>query len=89
VIGRIFELIVPEIRSSSDVIVLATIEIFQLGSQRHPDFNMPILCRPTDGLKYVTFSVKVSACFMLTFLYNLIVIFIMFAVHSFPIFCSA
>jgi hypothetical protein len=61
VIGRILELIVPESGSlGAQAIVLGTIEIFQLGSQCHLDFDMPILCRPTNGLTNMTFNAKVQ-----------------------------
>jgi hypothetical protein len=86
VIGRISELIVPEITSSiSDGQgVLATVEIFELGGQCHPDFDMPILRRPAAGPKQIMFSAKV--CILL---YLKLINISFGTVHSFPIFCSA
>jgi hypothetical protein len=51
------ELVVPEI--SSATLVLTTIELFDLGKERHPDFDMPILCRPINQSKKITFNAKV------------------------------
>ncbi|KAF8237494.1 hypothetical protein L208DRAFT_1421556 [Tricholoma matsutake] len=51
VIRCIAELIVPEI--SSATLVLTTIELFHLGEEQHPDFDMPILHCPINQSKKI------------------------------------
>ena len=54
IIGRIFEILVPESLRSVDGVV--TIEIFNVGNVLHPDFDMPVLCKDN---RYCTVTSKV------------------------------
>jgi hypothetical protein len=57
IIGCIFEILVPKSLSSNNGVVV--VEVFELGSALHPDFDMPILRRTSDQQRYATVSSKV------------------------------
>jgi hypothetical protein len=62
VIGRIFEILAPETPSPDDGVV--TVEIFELSTALHPDFDMPMLRRTLENCIYCTVHSKVcnSTC---------------------------
>ena len=53
VIGRVFEILLPDKLASGGVV---TVKVFELSNMLHPDFDMPVL-RQTD--KYCTIGSKV------------------------------
>ncbi|THU77701.1 hypothetical protein K435DRAFT_701826 [Dendrothele bispora CBS 962.96] len=56
-IGRLVELLAPEDNIEEDPEYILTVENFILGNTRHPDFDMPVLHRPTiedRSPKYLT-----------------------------------
>lgn len=38
---------------------LVVLEVFELGGERHPDFDMPFLRRPPGGIQHVVLDAKV------------------------------
>ena len=62
VIGRIFEILTPGPLSPDDGVV--TVEIFELSTALHPDFDMPMLRRTLENCRYCTVHSKVcnSTC---------------------------
>ncbi|THU90090.1 hypothetical protein K435DRAFT_864638 [Dendrothele bispora CBS 962.96] len=48
-IGRLCEILSPDIAIDGDPDFILTIERFILGVERHPDFDMPVLIRPQEG----------------------------------------
>jgi hypothetical protein len=58
IIGRIFEILVPDSPSSGGAVV--TVDIFELGNTLHPDFDMPVLWRTSDRHRYSTVNSKVQ-----------------------------
>ncbi|THU86209.1 hypothetical protein K435DRAFT_822219 [Dendrothele bispora CBS 962.96] len=69
-IGRLAEILSPTITIDGDPDYILTVETFSLGENRHPDFDMPILRRPTAaenipafmtvGISDVLFSLSVQ-----------------------------
>ena len=79
VIGRIFEILLPDKLSSGGVV---TIKVFELSDMLHTDFDMPVL-RETD--KYCTIGSKVCEYACISDLPNSNVI----QVCSVQVFCDA
>jgi hypothetical protein len=64
IIGRIFEILVPESLPSN--IGVVTVDIFELGDALHPDFDMPVLRKTSNHHRYCTVSSKVrNVCHVL------------------------
>lgn len=57
-IGRICEIIALDIGTSSAQ-GLVTLELFNVGSELHPAFNLPVLSRPPDGPTHMVISAQV------------------------------
>ncbi|KAK7437483.1 hypothetical protein VKT23_018555 [Stygiomarasmius scandens] len=54
-IGRLDELLSPKTYSNEDPEFILTVELFVLEKERHPDFDMPVLSRPTrSSPKFIT-----------------------------------
>ena len=51
-VGRISELWVPEGCRSSEGLV--KVEVFELADALHPDFEMPVLRKPSEGSAFAT-----------------------------------
>jgi hypothetical protein len=57
IIGCIFEILVPKSLSSNNGVVV--VEVFELGSALHPDFDMMILWWTSNQQRYATVNSKV------------------------------
>ncbi|THV06317.1 hypothetical protein K435DRAFT_645468 [Dendrothele bispora CBS 962.96] len=53
-IGRLVELLSPETDIEGDPDYVLTVELFELGENRHPEFDMPVLYRATSSTSSVT-----------------------------------
>lgn len=60
VLGRVVEILIPETSSSMSSTALVTLEIFALGAVIHPDFDLPVLSRPSTAPSHVIVDAKVS-----------------------------
>jgi len=55
---------VPETLPSDDGMV--TVEMFELGDMLHPEFDMPVLKKTSDGSRFCTVNSKVRTCTLRT-----------------------